>query len=207
MFDDIHRWYYDTKVWTTTTWLGVPAMKSVQDMWSYQEIITELQPGLVVEFGVAAGGATLFYAGILDQLGHGRVLGVDVDLSQVHRQAADHPRVVLIEGSSTEPAVADRVVEMRAGAGPIFAVLDSDHHKSHVLAELELLTPLLEPGDYLIVEDSNISGHPVLPDWGPGPFEAITEFLAAHPGVYRQDTERETKFGWTFAPEGFLVRI
>lgn len=203
-FDDYHHWYYDTRVWLSTTWLGVPALKSVQDLWSYQEIISELKPTLIVEFGVASGGSTLYYATILDQLGRGQVLGVDIDLSGVHQRAIDHPRVHLLESSSTHPDVAKRIEAMRTG--PVFAVIDSDHRKDHVVAELETITPVLQPGDYLVVEDSNVNGHPVLPSWGPGPYEALAEFLGTHPTAYRLDSEREAKFGWTFAPGGFLVR-
>ena len=64
----------------------------------------------------------------------------------------------------------------------------------------------LGAGDYLVVEDSNLNGHPVVPDYGPGPFEAVEQFLAAHPGSYQPDEAREAKFGFTFAPGGFLVR-
>lgn len=205
MFDDYHQWYYDSKVWRSTTWLGVPCQKSVQDMWNYQEIIHSLKPTLVVEFGVYCGGSALYFASLLDQIGFGRVQGFDIDLSMVHETARDHPRVSLMECSSTDPQVAPRIESARDG-GPIFAVLDSDHSRRHVLAELELITPVLRPGDYMIVEDTNINGHPVLPGWGPGPFEALQEFLEANPDAYTQDKDRELKFGWTQAPEGFLIR-
>jgi Cephalosporin hydroxylase len=76
----------------------------------------------------------------------------------------------------------------------------------HVLAELSLLCPLLVTGDDLVVEDSNINGHPVLPAWGRGPYEAIAEYERLHPDDYRHDTESEAKFGFTFAPNGFLIR-
>jgi cephalosporin hydroxylase len=89
--------------------------------------------------------------------------------------------------------------------GPVFAILDSDHSKSHVLEELLLLRPLLTKGDYLIVEDSNINGHPVLPLSGEGPYEAIEEYEKRFPNDYVHDA-REHKFGLTFAPHGFLIR-
>ena len=57
-----------------------------------------------------------------------------------------------------------------------------------------------------MVEDADINGHPVNPNYGPGPYEAVQQFLAEHPGAYRRDEAREAKFGWTVAPGGFLVR-
>ena len=88
----------------------------------------------------------------------------------------------------------------------MFAILDSAHSKAHVLAELRLLTPLLRPGDYVIVEDADINGHPVNPNYGPGPFEAVEEFLREQPRAYRRDEARERKFGWSVSPGGFLIR-
>jgi cephalosporin hydroxylase len=84
--------------------------------------------------------------------------------------------------------------------------LDSDHSKAHVLAEIKTLRPLLVAGDYLIVEDSSVNGHPVYPSHGPGPFEAIAEYFQQYPEDYRHDAVREGKFGFSFATRGFLVR-
>jgi len=86
--------------------------------------------------------------------------------------------------------------------GPAFAILDSDHRKDHVLAELKLLRPVLVSGDYLIVEDSNVNGHPVYATHGPGPFEAREEYFREFPDD-KFDTAREAKFGSTFATKGF----
>lgn len=90
--------------------------------------------------------------------------------------------------------------------GPVFAILDSLHTAEHVLAELKSLRPLLTAGDYLIVEDSNINGHPVMPGWGPGPYEALEAYETEFPDDYRHDRAREAKFGFTFATNGFLIR-
>ena len=88
----------------------------------------------------------------------------------------------------------------------VFVILDSDHSYDHVYAELELITPLLTTGDYVIVEDSHHNGHPVFPFLGPGPFEACEAFLRDVPNAYVQDTERENKFPFTWAPQGYLIR-
>jgi cephalosporin hydroxylase len=91
--------------------------------------------------------------------------------------------------------------------GPMFVVLDADHSKSSVQLELQLVTRLTMPGDYVIVEDSNLNGHPAYPGWGPGPWEAVTEFLAMNRRAYKRDINAELKFGHTQAPCGFLQRL
>jgi cephalosporin hydroxylase len=90
--------------------------------------------------------------------------------------------------------------------GTLFAILDSDHSKAHVLRELEAFLPLLNKGDYLVVEDSCVNGHPVRPEFGPGPYEALEEFMARHPGQFLHDRAREEKFGFTAAPNGYLIK-
>jgi cephalosporin hydroxylase len=113
----------------------------------------------------------------------------------------------VIESSSTGSAVADRMQQLRDEFPVrVFAILDSDHAKQHVLAELKLLRPLLGAGDYVVVEDSSVNGRPVLTGWSPGPYEAIEEYVAEFPGDYTHDSHREGKFGWSFATNGFFIR-
>jgi cephalosporin hydroxylase len=205
---DYHVWYYNSNVWRSTTWLGVKTLKSVSDMWNYQEILFDLVPSLVVEFGAAHGGSALFFATVMENMRRDyRVLTVDVACDLVDPRTLNHPRIEVLKASSTSRKTAEVIHELRRQhPGPVFAILDSDHSKAHVLGELELITPLLRTGDYLVVEDSNVNGHPVYPDHGPGPYEALEEFLATHPNTYRRDEGREKKFGFTFAPKGFLLR-
>jgi cephalosporin hydroxylase len=206
--EEYHRWYYDNKVWEETAFLGVPCYKSVSDMWNYQEIITQLRPGIIVEFGTLHGGSALFFSVIGRSVNPLlKVLSVDVHHHQVEARVLEDPAVHLLTASSVDSVVADTIDEMRAEhPHPVFFVLDSDHRKSHVLGELELIRRVTRPGDYVIVEDGNINGHPVMPGWGDGPTEAISEYLARYPEDYMVDLEREKKFGFTFAPGGFLVR-
>src|SRR5258707_4039647 len=206
--DDYHRWYYNNQVWRSTEWMGVTTYKSVSDMWNYQEILFSRKPSLVIEFGTFHGGSALFFATIMRQIGKPfRLLSVDIDDSLIHDATKNDPDIELMKVSSSDPSVRERIISLKSKyPGPIFAILDSDHTKDHVLAEMILLQPLLSPGDYLVVEDSNINAHPVLPLWGNGPYEAIEEYFRRFPNDYTKDREREAKFGFTFAPQGFLIR-
>lgn len=203
-----HHWYYDRQVWGTTTWLGVPILKSVSDMWNYQEILTDIRPSLVVEFGTYMGGSALFFATIMEKLCNDFVVfTVDVNQGPVRDEVLTHDRIEVYTASSTDDRVRQRLCELRtAYPGPVFAILDSDHAEAHVLRELELLRTVLVRGDYLVVEDTNTNGHPVLPGCGPGPHEALERFLCTYPDEFRKDRERETKFGFTFAPDAFLIK-
>jgi cephalosporin hydroxylase len=110
-----------------------------------------------------------------------------------------------VTGSSGDPELVGGVFRGRPPGERRLVILDSDHSRAHVLRELELFAPRVPPGGYVVVEDSNANGNPVLPDFGPGPREAIEEFLAAHP-EFEADRSRE-KFLMTFNPGGYLRRI
>lgn len=206
--DAYHRWYYDSGVWQHVSFLGVPCLKSVSDLWNYQEIIYNLKPSLVVEFGTHLGGAALYFAYILRAIpSYSRVVSVDLDLRRVDISVRRDPRIVLIESSTAIPMVARLIGDLRlAYPGPILVVLDSDHRKTHVLNEMIILRNVMQKGDYMVVEDGNVNGNPVLPGWGDGPMEAILEYERLFPLDYIHDRPREIKFGFTFAPNGFLVR-
>lgn len=203
-----HEWYYDTEVWKKVTFLGVPCYKSVGDLWSYQEILTELRPQLVIEFGTLMGGSTLYFAEILNLVSPGgRVLSVDIKHTAVFDCVRRHPAIELLEADTLSSAVFARITELREQhPGPAFWIIDDDHRKEHVLAELKQMRDFTLPGDYVVVEDGNVNGHPILPGWGPGPYEAISAYFEEFPDDYRQDAKREQKFGFTFAPSGFLIR-
>jgi cephalosporin hydroxylase len=206
--EEYHKWYYNTFVWNKTTWLGIDCWKSVADMWNYQEILSELKPSLIIEFGSNRGGSALFFAHIMQRIGTPfKVLSVDINHKPLDPAVKDDPDILFIESSSTVPAIVEQIQRLKSEfPGKIFAILDSDHTRDHVLAEMKLLRPLLSTGDYLLVEDSCVNGHPVLPGWGPGPYEAIEAYEREFPNDYTHDVARENKFGFTFAPNGFLIR-
>jgi cephalosporin hydroxylase len=205
---DYLQWYYNSNIWTTTTFLGVNCFKSVSDMWNYQEILYSLRPSLVVEGGTASGGSTLYFSFILRSINpHSKILSIDIDHSNVPEMVKNEKHIELLNCKFTNKKVISRIKELReVFQGPIFVILDDDHTKENVLAEMKILRNILVKGDYLVIEDGIVNGHPVLPEWGEGPLEAIEDYFKRYPHDYTIDSSREHKFGFTFAPKGFLVR-
>jgi len=203
-----HLWYYRHHVWDTVTWLGVKTLKSPADMWNYQEILYYLKPSIVIEFGTRYGGSALFFAVVMRHLGKRfKLISVDIDAANISPDTRNDPDIELLTLSTLDPRVVERIATLRREyKGPAFVILDSDHSKAHVLAEMKALRPVLVSGDYMVVEDSNLNGHPVWPSYGPGPFEAIQEYFREYPEDYQCDAAREGKFGFTFATGGFLIR-
>jgi cephalosporin hydroxylase len=200
------RWYYGTNVWKRLAYRGVRTLKLPLDMWNYQELIFENDLHWVLETGTRHGGSALFFADLLAAgAREGLVVSVDIGHGDVHPLVTMHPRIRLIKGDSAAPETVgaiQRVIPANR-AGGMLLILDSDHAASHVLRELEILVPLLRHGDYLVVEDTIVNGHPVRPEFGPGPLEAVDEYLRRHPGRLVHDAAREAKFGCTFAYRGY----
>ncbi len=215
LIDGFNRLYYgdfhrpgETPPFATLTWRGIRILKCPEDLFMYQEIICRTKPTLIIETGVAFGGSTLFLADMMQLQGIGFVIGIDVTLANADWYSLQlHNRAVIFEGDSADPEMKRRVLERGRQSGQlarVMVILDSDHSKAHVLKELELYAPLVTPGCYLIVEDTNINGHPVAPDWGAGPYEAVEEFLATHP-EFERDASCE-RLLVTFNPGGYLRR-
>lgn len=196
-YNDKHTQYG----WRNASWLGVRALKNPLDLWVYQEILWELRPDVILECGTFQGGTALFLASICDQLQHGRVISIDIQPSE---GLPSHPRIDYLSGSSTSPEVFAQVEAQIQPAEQVMVILDSDHRKMHVCEELRLYSRLVSPGQYLVVEDTNINGHPVHGRHGPGPKEAVDEFLKNDP-AFEVDYSRE-KFLLSFNPGGFLKR-
>jgi cephalosporin hydroxylase len=202
---DFHRLYHTAsdRTWQSTAWMGVNIQKLPTDLVTMQEIIFRTRPELIVETGVRRGGTTLYFASLFDLIGSGNVIGVDVDLADVEDRVRSHERVELVEGSSVDPSIVEHV-KQRAAGKRVMVDLDSDHSAGHVRDELEVYAPLVSPGCYLIVEDTNLNGNPVVPEFGPGPKEALDDWLATGP-PFDVDTEAERLFV-TFNPGGYLRR-
>jgi cephalosporin hydroxylase len=199
--------FHDLKEQTfaTTTWLGVPLVKTPMDMVVLQQVIAESRPELIVETGVYVGGSAMLFASVLEALEiDGKVIAVDVDLSFVHNKVREHPRIELLEGSSTDPEIVSHIRAAAKGTRTMVD-LDADHRAHHVLEELRTYSDLVSPDCYLIVEDSWFGGRPVREDAIPGPSEALDAWLAEAP-PFELDRWRE-RYLLTQNPRGYLRRV
>jgi|SRR5579862_6245200 len=182
------------------SWFGYQILKCPLDLWIYQELLVRSRPDIVVECGTYEGGSALFLAMVLDHIGHGEVITIDIKERQGRPR---HPRIAYLTGSSTDPLIVAQI-KQRVGNSRVMAILDSDHREPHVLDELRIYSELVHPGDYLIVEDTNVNGHPAFPGFGPGPMEAVEKFLSSTGGFVVD--ERCERFLMTLHPRGYLRR-
>ena len=204
---------FQKKLMYEPTWLGIPIIQYPDDMVMMQELIWKLRPDVIVETGVAHGGSAILYASVLELLGRGEVIGIDIEIRK-HNELAirSHPlsrRVDLVEGSSTDRKVFEEVRRRLQPCNNVLVVLDSNHTHEHVLSEMELYNDLVSPGGYMVVMDGvqeMLSDTPSgKKEWQQdNPLAAIREFLSKHP-----DWEPDPYYARmciTCNPSGFLRR-
>jgi cephalosporin hydroxylase len=199
------------------TWLGRPIIQYPQDIVALQEIIWAVKPDCILEIGIAHGGSLIVSASMLELLGgNGRVVGVDIDIRAHNRAEIErHPlfkRITMIEGSSVDAGIAERVKAEVHKHARVMVTLDSNHTHAHVLRELEFYAPLVSVGSYCVVFDGIVEDVPAEfyadREWGPGnnPKTAVREYLKSHP-EFEVDEEIERKLQVTAAPSGYLKRV
>ena len=196
------------------SWMGRPIIQFPQDMMAMQEIIWSIKPDLVIEAGVAHGGSIIYYASLLELVGHGEVVGIDIEIRSHNREAIEaHPmakRIRLVQGSSIDPSVIEQVHVMARGKR-VLVVLDSNHTHAHVLAELRAYAPLVCIDGYCVVMDTIVDYMPaaLFPDrpWGPGdnPKTAVMQYLAES-DAFVVDHDIDAKLLISVAPSGYLRR-
>lgn len=196
------------------SWMGRPIIQYPQDMLAMQEIIWRVKPDLIIETGIAHGGSLIYYASLCELVGHGEVLGIDIDIRPHNRVEIENhsmfKRIRMIEGSSIDQQIIDQV-RKQAEDKRVIVVLDSNHTHAHVLAELRAYAPLVSEGGYCVVfdtvvEDLQPGSFPDRP-WGVGdnPKTAVHEFLKENDN-FEIDRDIESKIRITVAPDGYLRR-
>ncbi len=198
------------------SWMGRPIIQYPQDMIAMQEIIWELKPDLIIETGIAHGGSLIYYASILELIGKGEILGIDIDI-RAHNKAEieAHPmfkRITMIEGSSISEDIIKQVGIFAKNKKTVLVSLDSNHTHEHVLAEMKLYSPFVSKDSYLTVFDTIVED---LPDdlyqdrpWGIGnnPKTAVYEFLKGNQD-FEIDKSIDNKLLISVAPDGYLKRV
>lgn len=206
--DAFHSLWYSSEASASVHWQGHPVLKNPMDLWMYQELIVSSRPDVMIETGTHRGGSALFFADIAKLAGHAMDI-ITIDFNpKLGYDPAPH-RIYPVRGISTAAGtvaeVKARLAGFSAGRSPkTMVVLDSDHSKQNVLEELRVYADLVSPGQWLVVEDTNVNGHPVLPTHGDGPYEAVTEFLAAT-SEFAPDPSCE-RYLFTQNPRGWLRR-
>ena len=203
--DNFHKLYYYTSslgmTWKNTYWMGIPIQKTPMDCFVYQEIIHSIKPDYIIETGTKVGGSALFFASICDIINHGEVITIDINKED---KLPTHNRIAYLTGNSLDENIID-FIKPRIVNKKVMVILDSDHSKEHVLRELEIYSKFVSEYSYLIVEDTNIYGFPVVGQFYEGPLEAIKEFLKTNKN-FKVDRSCE-KFFMTFSPCGFLIKV
>jgi cephalosporin hydroxylase len=212
-------WYQ--KYVYTFSWLGRPIIQMPEDMVRTQEVIYGLQPDLIIETGVAHGGSLIFYASLCKMIGRGRVVGIDIEIRPHNRAAIEehamHPLITLIEGSSVDPTIVEQVRNLVQPGEKVLVLLDSNHSKSHVLAELDAYASLVTPGSYIVATDGvmeQVAGGPrTQPEWAwDNPSHAAREWVQRNPDfeieepawLFNESTLRNRITHW---PNAFIKRL
>ena len=208
------------KYYFTFTWMGLPILQLPEDLIRLQEVITTLQPDVIVETGVYKGGSMLFHASICEALGKGRVIGIDKSIPPHIREDVEGHRlghrVRLIESDSTHPDTLQAIRQEVGMSQTVMVILDSDHSKAHVRNELEAYASLVTPGSYIVAADGIMRilsdvpyGQPKWPNDNPA--IAAREFAAVHPEFEHRPPvwkfkESDLEENVTYWPDGWLRR-
>ncbi len=196
------------------TWLGIPIIQFPDDILMMQELIWKIRPDVIVETGVAHGGSAIFHASLLELLGKGKVIAVDIEIRKYNRLAINsHPmskRITLIEGSSIDEGIVAEVKEKIRKDDRVLVVLDSNHSYAHVLKEMEIYSGIVSSGSYLVAMDGAQGLVWDIPNGKPewkddNPLRAINDFIERHKEFEVDDYYSRMKV--TSNPKGFLRRV
>jgi len=212
---------WDSKYVYSFTWLGRPIIQLPEDMFRIQEVICEIKPDVIIETGIAHGGSMIFYASLCQALGKGKVIGVDIEIRPHNREAIEthalFPFITLLEGSSTDPNIIDQLRSHIKPNDVVMVLLDSNHTRDHVFAELEAYSPLVSLNSYIVVMDGimeDLVGAPrTQPDWSwNNPRQAAHEFVKSHPNFEVVEpaflfNEGSVAKRVTYWPDGFIKRV
>jgi cephalosporin hydroxylase len=174
----------------TFSWMGRPIIQLPEDIVRTQEVIYRVRPDVIIETGVAHGGSLIFYASLCKAMERGRVVGIDIEIRSHNRKAIEAHQlsslITLIEGNSVDATVVNHVRSLVHPPESVMVILDSNHERAHVRAELDAYHSLVTLGSYLVATDGSMKDLFDVPrgkvDWlTDNPAAAAAEFAAEHP--------------------------
>jgi len=206
--------HWENKLPYEINWLGMPVIQSAEDMIALQEIVYDIKPDFIIETGIAHGGSLIYFASLLELLGKGKVIGIDVDIRKHNKILLEkHPmikRIITIEGDSSSQEILKKVKDKIAKNSKVLVVLDSNHQREHVLKELNLFSSLVSKNSYIIVEDTimpEVAEYKHSKDFlGTDNAKQAVDIFMKENKKFIIDRTRE-KLGFTYFPGGFLKRI
>tara|TARA_B110000881_G_C18582359_1_gene522565 strand:+ start:873 stop:1556 length:684 start_codon:yes stop_codon:yes gene_type:complete len=212
-FDSVFNYEYSYHF----SWLGRPIIQFPQDMVAIQELIWKIKPDLIIETGIAHGGSLIFSASILEMIGKGEVIGIDIDIRKHNKKLIEkHPmfkRIKMIEGSSVDKSIINKIHKLAKNKKKILVLLDSKHTEKHVLKELKAYSKVVTKGSYIVVfdtiiEDTDSKKASENRPWGIGnnPKTAVWKFLEKNKR-FKIDKFIERKLLITSCPDGYLKCI
>jgi cephalosporin hydroxylase len=192
---------WEHQAWREASWLGHRVARYPTDLHSYQELMVDVRPEVVLLLGEdeGLGGRALFAATVADQIGRGEVLAVGTGPGA----RPEHPRVSYIDGHA-DAADTTRTVLEAVGERPALVLLGLGG-LPRVMSAFESYAPAVPVGGYVVVENTVLNGRPVAPGFGPGPHEAVNAILRSHRD-FVPDVAYE-RYTLTFNKNGFLRRI
>ncbi|WP_309738615.1 CmcI family methyltransferase [Chamaesiphon sp. OTE_20_metabat_361] len=181
---------WDNKYVYTFSWMGRPIIQLPEDIVRTQEVIYKIEPDVIIETGIAHGGSLILYASLCKAIGRGKIIGIDIEIRPHNRVAIEEHNlfeyITLVEGSSVNTDIVSQVKSLIKPTDKVLIILDSNHSREHVLAELNAYAELVSLGSYIVATDGIMKDLVSAPrsqaDWGTNnPYHAAQEFLATHP--------------------------
>jgi len=205
------------------TWMGRPIIQSPEDIVRVQELIYKIKPDYIIETGIAHGGSLIYYASLLKAMGHGKVIGIDIDIREANRKAMEEHELIdlitMYEGDSTNEKILAEIKETIGDDSKVLVLLDACHTKDHSLKELELYSKFVSVGSYIISCDGGVMERVATlpnainaePDWATNnPKAAAEEFVRDNEGFVLEDVEFEFNEGnvktWSSYWQGGIIK-
>jgi cephalosporin hydroxylase len=212
---------WDSKYVYGFSWMGRPIIQLPEDMIRIQEIIYQIAPDVLIETGIAHGGSLIFYASLFKAMEKGRVIGIDIEIRSHNREAIEahelSASISTIEGSSIDPAIVQKVRDQMLPDERGLVILDSNHTRAHVLAELRAYAEFVAVDSYIVACDGimqEVVGAPRTdPTWvTDNPQSAVKDFLSERDDFVLEEPTFIFNEGLitdrvTYWPNAFLRRI